>query len=149
MNIRRKTKRIVSTLTLFLVGLLFSASLVSAFSFLGDKLTREDNQGAVEVRGAYLKTGEAADHGVSFQLALNTHSVDLSAYDLKQLSFLQFDESKPIPAQSWEPNGMGHHVRGVVSFNQAVPKGTKKISLLIKGVDNIKERVFEWDLPIK
>jgi hypothetical protein len=40
MNIGRKTKHIASTLTFFMVGLLFSASLVSAFSILGNKLTR-------------------------------------------------------------------------------------------------------------
>jgi len=46
----------------------------------------------------------------SFNVAMNTHAVDLDGYDLKQLAVLRIDGGREIQPISWEaPKGGYHH----------------------------------------
>lgn len=138
----------ISTLTILTIGLLFSASIVLAFSIFGDNLTRIDNQGAVNIFVTYLTPKQENDPNSTFRLTLNTHYVDLGKYDIEKASYIQFDDQKASNGGVWKFSGSSHHYRGTITFKQPVPEGTKTIRLLIKGVDGAEERVFEWKLPI-
>jgi hypothetical protein len=148
MSINRRIKHTFSTITFFLIGMFFSASVVWACALFGNKLAREDNQGAVKVSATYIVPKDGEGNNVSFQLTLDTHSVNLGEYDLEKISFIQFDEKEPVSGGVWDFTGSGHHFKGIITFNGQIPPGTQKVRLLIRGVANVKERVLEWSLPL-
>lgn len=148
MKIRKNLIHTLSTLTIFTISLFFPASIVLAFSIFGDNLTRSDSQGAVNISATYVAPKQENDKKNAFRLTLNTHSVDLGEYDLEEVSFIQFDDQKATNDGVWKFSGSSHHYKGTISFKQPVPDGTKTIRLLIKGIDGVEERVFEWELPV-
>jgi hypothetical protein len=148
MILRKKIIQTISTLTIFTIGLLLSASIVLAFSIFGDNLTRSDSQGAVDISVTYVTPEQEKNDGSEFRLTLNTHSVDLGKYDFEKVIFIQFDNQKATNSGVWKFSGSSHHFKGSITFRQPVPEGTKIIRLLIKGVDEVDERVFEWELPL-
>jgi len=139
----------VPILLALVVGLILWTSMAGAFSLFRDKLTREDSQGAVDVSATYLVPKETeAINKVSFKLTLNTHSVDLTGYDLGKISSIQFDEAEPVTGGVWDFTGSAHHFKGIMTFNYFVPDGTKRLRFVIKNLDDVKKRVFEWEFPL-
>lgn len=117
---------------------------------LPEDLLRSDSQGAVvvEVMPDDLSSGEEAT--LSFEIAMNTHSVDLSM-DLAGLSTLQADNGVTVEALEWS-GGSGHHVRGILRFpanasdGRPIMEGASRLVLTIRNID-AQERTFEWFLP--
>lgn len=74
------------------------------------------------------------------ELSINTHSVDLTQFDLMQITALEYGEKsvKPIAA----PQLSGHHSSGELIFN--VGEEIKSFKIIIKGIPAVEERVFEW-----
>ncbi|MBI4439337.1 hypothetical protein HY638_00005, partial [Candidatus Woesearchaeota archaeon] len=72
-------------------------------------------------------------------IAANTHSVDLSQFDLKQITTLEYGGKviKPIEA----PVLSGHHSSGTLVFE--APEGMDSAVVKIKGIPNVEERVFD------
>ncbi len=116
----------------------------------GADLTRVDEQGMVMVEITPLNLGNAADTvTLDFDVAMNTHSVDLSM-DLAQLATLTTDAGVSVQATKWEATPGGHHVRGKLVFpatkeRKGVLEGASKLTLTIVNVD-APSRVFEWTL---
>lgn len=110
--------------------------------------SRIDRQGAVDVEIKPLGT-EGQSDDIIFEVALNTHSVDLSM-DLSQLSSLTTDLGAQTSASSWT-GGSGHHVQGLLVFPGVTPDGTpllegaQEVILIIRDVD-APERVFVWQV---
>ena len=75
-----------------------------------------------------------------FSIAFNTHSVDLSPYDLKKIMTLTIDgqEYKPIGA----PALSGHHVSGEITF--AIDTLPESFEIIIIGIPDVEERIFTW-----
>jgi len=71
----------------------------------------------------------------------NTHSVDLSQFDLVKITTLEYD-GKIIKPTSVLNLG-GHHSSGEIAFK--VEKEIKSFKVKIKGIPNIEERIFEWN----
>lgn len=112
-----------------------------ALSGLG---TKESGEGPVTV-AATPKSLEEGLTSWDFEIALNTHSEELSA-DLVAVSELIDNQGKSYKPTSWEgsPPG-GHHRSGVLKFNPISSK-PKSIELKIKGIGGIPERSFRWGL---
>src|SRR5512138_3789678 len=98
----------------------------------GDDLTRVDEQGAVvvEVTPENIK---AASGTLDFDVAMNTHSVDLSM-DLSQLATLTTDTGVSVQANGWDAPGGGHHVSGKLSFpatkdGKSVLEGATRVTI--------------------
>jgi len=72
--------------------------------------------------------------------SINTHSVDLSQFDLMQITVLEYDGKaiKPISA----PALTGHHNSGTLIFDTG--KEIRNFRITIKGIPAVEERVFEW-----
>jgi hypothetical protein len=107
-----------------------------------------DNQGAVEVSVIPVNISSPGET-LSFEVSLNTHSVDLSM-DLAALATLNTDTGKSIQATAWEAPLGGHHVEGTLSFpasvdGQSILEGAKTVTLTVKDLD-APERTFTWEL---
>ncbi len=141
-------KRIIEA---FQITVIFSAVWVltgllavnEGFSEATSELTRTHSGGGVTVRVTYLNP-QGTD-GPRFQVVLDTHSVNLDAYDLKGLSVLRDETGKTYQATAVENKGSGHHREVTLSFSKLTQE-TKRVALVIKDIAGAKERTFRWDL---
>lgn len=111
-------------------------------------LPRTDEQGAVVVTVTPLNLETSTDT-LEFDVAMNTHSVDLSM-DLAILSTLSTDTGLTIQATKWDATPGGHHVSGKLIFpssanGKSILEGASMLTLRIVDVDTAS-RVFEWEL---
>lgn len=107
-------------------------------------LTRTNQGGAVTFEVTPLNLGSSAAT-LDFEVAMNTHSVDLS-FDLKQLAMLKTDTGAEITPSAYQ-RGSGHHVTSKLSFPADKLAGAKTLTLIVKDVAGVPERTFTWDLP--
>lgn len=107
--------------------------------------TLVDEQGAVVVSVTPLNVGQD-DTTLDFEVALNTHSVDLSM-DLAKLASLTSDAGTAVAATTWDAPRGGHHVSGVLSFpvTAALLEGATRITLTLENLD-APARTFTWNL---
>ncbi len=106
--------------------------------------TQSSNGGSVTV--AVKPTTLAVGEPVAFDIAMNTHSVDLSD-DMTKISVLRDDTGKEYKPTTWdgaEPGG--HHRSGTLLFPALTGK-PKYVELVVKGLAKVPERLFKWDLP--
>ena len=78
-------------------------------------------------------------------IAVNTHSVDLSQFDLKEITLLEYKDKfyKPVEA----PALRGHHSNGILTFNISPENNIdESFTIKISGIPNVKERVFSWKI---
>lgn len=118
-------------------------------------LTRTSQAGGIIVSVTFmnplLKPEETAGQLV-FTVALDTHTVDLSQFDLTKLAVLRTSEGVTVSEGFiWEPESeSGHHRKGVLkvadTLNGApvITKETKYIELELKEIGT-PSRVFRWE----
>ena len=138
------TKSLVTAYRALLVGLfviaLFGIGVGHAAAPSG--LARTDTGGAVTVKVTYLNPQGTAD--ARFDIALDTHSVNLDAYDLTVLTVLRDEAGREYQSIRVENKGSGHHRQIVLVFPK--PSGeVKKLEFVIKDLAGVKERLFRWD----
>ena len=111
--------------------------------------TQKSEGGEVTVEVAWK--GRSA--GPVFDVAMDTHSVDLDGYDLRELAVLRNDRGKEVRPNSWNAPKGGHHREGTLSFPEKAPDGspvigpeTREIELILRDVAGVPERKFEWRL---
>ena len=109
--------------------------------------TRTNEANAVTVSIAW--PGVAA--GPVFKVALDTHSVDLGGYDLRQLATLRVDQGPEIRATGWDAPSGSHHRAGTVTFPATNAEGrplmgpaTRAIELVIRDLAGVPQRTFRW-----
>jgi len=107
------------------------------------QVARTQAGGGVTVTATYLNP--RSNEEAKFDIAMNTHSVDLDGYDLKTLSLLRDDAGKEHKPLRVENEGGGHHRRVTLVFPKPSPKA-KHIELVIKDIAGVKARSFSWDL---
>ncbi len=96
----------------------------------------------VDVQPTALEVGKP----VAFDIAMNTHSVDLSD-DMTKISTLRDDAGKEYKPTAWEGGEPGgHHRSGTLKFAVLASK-SKFVELVIRGLASVPERVFRWDVP--
>ncbi len=89
----------------------------------------------VDLTPAGIKNGK-----FEVDVSINTHSVDLSQFDLMKIILLEYDGKtiKPVSA----PKLSGHHSSGTLIFDTGME--IKSFKIIIKGIPAVEERVFEW-----
>ena len=112
-----------------------------------NSLVQNNNGGAVTVDVKWL--GEQRDN-LLLEVSMNTHSVNLDTYDLRELAQLRDDNGKEYLPASWDSQSGGHHRRGILTFQipDSPGAGPKYLELIIRDVAGIKERVFRWELGV-
>ncbi|MBI2141969.1 hypothetical protein HYU15_00590 [Candidatus Woesearchaeota archaeon] len=92
-----------------------------------------------------ISPGEIRNGVLAADVLVNTHSVDLSQFDLADLSTLRYKGKslKPVSA----PVLSGHHSSGEMVFDlggDADSVNAGGFAITIKGIPAVDERVFEW-----
>ena len=77
-----------------------------------------------------------------FSIAINTHSVELSEFDLKKITTLKYNGKTAYPIEA--PQIEGHHASGNIVFS--VDENLKYFEVVIKGISKIKERIYKWNI---
>lgn len=106
--------------------------------------TQRSEGGEVTVEATWA--GPAA--GATFDIKLDTHSVDLDALDLVD-TVLRNDLGETLTAQPWDAPKGGHHREGALVFEGDAAGffgGARWIELIITDVGGLPERVLRWDL---
>ncbi len=105
--------------------------------------TKSHEGGSVTVKVTPLALG--LEQPLVFDLAMDTHSVDLSD-DLTKIVIVRDDAGKEYAPIAWEGAGPGgHHREGKLKFAALTGK-PKYVELVIKGLARVPERVFRWEL---
>ena len=131
------------------LGICFAGVLLIGVIFIGDSFAAAANApqassgGGVTVKVTYLNPNSADEP--RFQVVLDTHSVNLDAYDLKSMTVLRDDAGKNYAATGVENKGSGHHREATVSFAKLDPDA-KRVELVLKDVAGVQERVFRWNI---
>jgi len=114
-------------------------------------LRRTNDEGPVEITVLYLNPlRKEAGSELSFEVRMNTHSVNLDTYGMENISFLRVDGGTEQKALGWlKPGGGGHHRSGVLRFAGPIPSNAQSLQLIIRGIGGVQERVFEWKLPLE
>ncbi|MBI3746310.1 MAG: hypothetical protein HY264_07265 [Chloroflexi bacterium] len=84
--------------------------------------------------------------GATFDVKLDTHSVDLDRLDLSN-AVLRNDRGETLVARPWTAAKGGHHREGALSFDGDAASflaGAKWIELALIGVGDAPERTFRW-----
>lgn len=141
--------------TLWVLGIVLPLMLLGfgkvAIGFTKKDLRRINKEGPVEISLVYLNPLQGrTDSEPSFDVRMNTHSVNLDAYDMETLCFLRIDGGPEEKALGWfKPGGGGHHVSGVLKFAGPISSSAKSLQVIIREIGGVPERIFEWRLPVE
>jgi hypothetical protein len=79
---------------------------------------------------------------VSFNI--NSHSVGLSGFNLKEIAVLEHGEHVFMPVRAGRVGG--HHSAGVIVFDVGDKVSNKdSIKIRLHGIPKLQERIYEWD----
>ena len=87
--------------------------------------------------------------GLVFDIVMDTHAVDLDGYDLKALAVLKDGVGNEYRPTAWDSAAGGHHRTGKLAFvlPDSLKQGeAKSVTLVVRKVAGVAERVFEWPL---
>ena len=112
----------------------------------------DGGQGGITVKATWVVPGspEAStaqlDRYLALKLTLDTHSGDLTRYDLTKVSVLRDDKGKESSPAAWENvSNDSHHREGLLKFPKGAEQGSKTVDLVIRDMGGVKERSLRWD----
>jgi len=97
-------------------------------------------QGDVSIE---LTPSKIANNQLTINIAVNTHSVDLPQFNLKEITFLQYEGKTIKPASV--PDLQGHHSNGEIVFD-IKEKIKDEFTITIKEIPKVENRVFTWKI---
>ncbi len=111
-----------------------------------NELVQSNTGGSVTIDVEWVVVDKAP---LLFNVAMNTHSVDLDQYDLGELAVLRDDEGNEYQAISWDSTLGGHHRQGTLAFPipDSLSQGrVRYLEIVIRDVAGIQDRVLKWEL---
>lgn len=134
-----------------IIGLVAVAYLITAIMGLQTNEVQNIQEPAQNFRS--VSTGSTGAGDVSIELTpryndgllevdlrANTHSVDLSQFDLQEITTLEYGGRRFTPTAA--PSFGGHHVSGTLVFEVGAEQPSFVIRM--KGIPAVEERVFAW-----
>jgi hypothetical protein len=110
----------------------------------GEPMEQRDEGGGVTVKATWV--GSTA--GVAFEVALDTHSIDLDGFDLRDATLLN-DSGVTMADPVWDADKGGHHRSGRLAF-QGDPgpflASTAWIELSVPDIAGVPVRTLRWAL---
>lgn len=111
---------------------------------INNGLTKTDNQGEVTISITPLLEKNNEESYV-FQVEMNTHSVDLSQFDLNNLTEISIGQNEEVGRITWEPStNESHHTEGYIKVNGNWKSDFRFLELKIYNINGIKSRTFTW-----
>ena len=106
-----------------------------------DRKSNRENRVRVDVVPVQLVSGKPAQ----FEVRMNTHSADIGQ-DMVSVCTLKDDNDREYQPVSWDgsPPG-GHHRSGILEF-PSIDGNTESVTLVIRDIANVPERIFTWKL---
>lgn len=103
--------------------------------------TVEGGSVTIKVTPTAFRMGEPLE----FDIAMDTHSVDLAS-DMLKAVILRDDSGMEFTPTAWNgPGGGGHHREGKIKF-APLTMSTKSLTLVVKNIAGVPERVYKWDV---
>jgi hypothetical protein len=127
----------------FIVGLITVSVILISSIDVGAYETKSNRQNRVrvDVRPVQLTPGQPA----RFEIRMNTHSGNLGQ-DMIAVCTLKDNRGCEYQPTNWEGSPpSGHHRRGVLEF-PALNGASESITLVIRDIANVPERIFEWSI---
>jgi hypothetical protein len=100
-------------------------------------LSGSTEQGDVAIE---LQPVENNNGNIRVRISANTHSVDLSQFDLKKITVMQIKDMAITPLSA--PELSGHHSSGELVFN--VDGDAEEFTIVINGIPKTEQRIFRW-----
>ena len=98
-------------------------------------------------------TWQGPEAGPTFNVAMDTHSVDLDPYDLGKMVVLHTGDGRESAVLTWDAPKGGHHRKGKLVFSEVALDGrpfiaanTNSIELIIYDLSGVPTRGFTWEL---
>lgn len=106
-----------------------------------DRESNNKNRVRVDVKPIQLYPGQSP----RFEVRMFTHSVELNQ-DMIAVSTLKDDQGKEYHPNAWKgaPPG-GHHRKGTLEFPM-LEGNPNRVTLIMRNIANVPERIFEWDV---
>lgn len=110
-------------------------------------LTRTSDGGNVSVDVTFENPSTKEKDPLVFQVAMNTHSVNLDGYDLAKMAVLKTNDGREFRDFTEETQGMGHHRTIYLKINNKgiITSKTKSLELVLKDVAGVPTREFKWE----
>jgi hypothetical protein len=110
-----------------------------------NSLTKSDTTGAVGIYTTLIAE-KSNSNQLTFEVVMNSQTVDLHQYDLPKLAALSFGTQKNNPGTfEWESTNIDAHNRiGYLKWSGIIDKNYKKINLELKDIGHISTRTFSW-----
>lgn len=105
---------------------------------------QEAEAAGVTVKVAYKNPSESKNP--VFNVAMDTHSVDLDQYKFDHITLLRDDTGKEYHPDIVSSSGTGHHREATLEFKDADISEAKYVELAVEGVAGVDERVFKFEL---
>ncbi len=146
----RKGKLLMPLVLAMVAGLVYTANVTTVATTVVGSVAAQalapqtNSEGSVRVK-VTPRSISAEARMWDFEIALDTHTSDLSQ-DLAKSSALIDAQGKPHAPIGWEgdPPG-GHHRKGILRF-QPLRGSTQTLELRITGVGGVDVRLFRWQL---
>ncbi len=106
---------------------------------------RDNGAGGVTVEATWL--GNQEDGGLTFRLKFDTHSVDLSTFNVVENVLLRDDAGRELRAGDWRDERRdSHHRAGTVRFPALPPGGDRsRLTLVIRNLAGVAERALTFE----
>lgn len=105
--------------------------------------THTDSGGGVTINVTYLHPQGANE--IRFEVVMDSHTVNLDAYDLTALTFLRDETGEIYQPTQVNNKGSSHHREVTIVFPKVFPPA-KRLELVMKNVGRVEVRHFYWNL---
>ncbi len=127
-----------------------SSSTISMVNATTSDPVQSNGEGNVTIDVEWIEIENLAEKGsLTFYVTMNTHSVNLDNYDLRELATLRDDSDNEYQPVSWESASGGHHRKGTLVFSlpDSLRQGSAEyVEVVIRSVAGIDERILKWEL---
>lgn len=104
-----------------------------------------DDHLALDEQLREVETEYSGDDVVLLHVKMNTHSVNLSEYDLTAIATLVADGRTDAPLDSVMISDDQHHIDAVLVFQ--APATASSAVLTLRDIGGVPERTLRWSLP--
>lgn len=110
-------------------------------------LVRSNEGGSVSMDVTFENPVTKEKDSLVFEVAMNTHSVNLDTYDLAKLAVLKTSDGREFTNFTKETQGMGHHktISLKIKNKGIITPKTKSLTLVLKDVAGVPSREFNWE----